>query len=105
MRDVSVGVEMGLDVCLYLQEECHRFLGNLILNWPKLLRPLKTGFFSTLYPCVCVRNVILHNFRYKEARLNIKIVLEQFKHAELKEVTSAVQLLGRCLLLAPYLRQ
>ena len=44
-----------------------RILGNLILNWPKLLRPLKTVFF-TLYRCVCVRNVILHHFRYKEVR-------------------------------------
>ena len=31
-------------------------LGNLILNWPKLLWPLKTVFF-TLYQCVCVRKI------------------------------------------------
>ena len=37
--------------------------GNLILSWPKLLRPFKT-FFSS-YRCVYVRN----HFRYKEIRL------------------------------------
>ena len=42
--------------------------GNLILNWPKLLRPFKPLFF-TLYRYVCVRNVILHHFRYKELKL------------------------------------
>ena len=39
------------------------------LNWPTLLRPFKIVFL-TLYRCVCVRNVILHHFRYKEVRLN-----------------------------------
>ena len=47
--------------------------GNLILNWPKLLRPFKTVFF-TLYRCVCVRYGILHHFRYKEVRLNFLFV-------------------------------
>ena len=43
-------------------------IGNLILNWPKLLQHFKTRFF-TLYRCVCVRNVILHDFWYNEVRL------------------------------------
>ena len=34
------------------------------LNYYGLLKP----FFFTLYRCVCVRNVILHHFRYKEVR-------------------------------------
>ena len=30
-----------------------RILGNLILNWPKLLRPLKTVFFHLISMCMC----------------------------------------------------
>ena len=50
------------------------------LNYYGLLKP-----FFTLYWCVCVRNVILHHFRYKVIRFNLFIcILEQFKHAESK---------------------
>ena len=38
------------------------YLGNLILNWPKLSRPFKT-VFSPYNRCVSVHNVILHHFR------------------------------------------
>ena len=51
---------------------CSAVIGNLILNWPKLLRPFD-GFlnrFFTLYRCVYVRNASLHHFRYKEVRFN-----------------------------------
>ena len=37
------------------------------VNWPKLWRPFLNGFI-TCFQCVCIRNVILYHFRYKEVR-------------------------------------
>jgi len=37
----------------------------------------------TFYRCVCIRNVILHHFRYKEVRYYFfNYVLEQFNAVE-----------------------
>ena len=50
----------------------NNIFSNVILNWPKLLWPFKTVFspYIDVYVLNCVRNVILHHFRYKEIRLN-----------------------------------
>jgi len=54
--------------------------GNLPVKWPKLLQPFQ-NFFITFFRCVCVPNVILHHFRYKEVRY-FCYVLEQLNAVE-----------------------
>ena len=45
-------------------------IGNLPVNWPKLLGPFRNGF-TNFFRCVYVQNVILHHFWYKEIRYYI----------------------------------
>ena len=50
-------------------------LGNLSVNWPKLLG-LYQNAFTTVFRCVCVRNVTVHHFQYKEVNYYFLIVFQ-----------------------------
>ena len=55
-------------------------LGNLPVNWPKLLGPFKNSFTTCFR---CVRNAILHHFRDKEVRYYFfNCDLDQFNAVE-----------------------
>ena len=51
-------------------------VGNLPVNWPKLLGPFQNGFTNFFDVFTSVWNVILHHFWYKEVRYNCFGVLE-----------------------------
>ena len=72
----TLGTSFNLSINYFVTSRIHAcrptyFVGyqfcDLPVNWPNLLG-LFQNVFTTFFQCVCVQNVIIHHFRYKEVR-------------------------------------